>query len=422
MVCNTVSELCVQCNSAADCEEGACIDHVCRVSHSCRDHEDCNYPWGVCDPVSEPQWPGEYGEKACVECRIPAHCEGRGGSCFNGFCVDLCEYSGRICGRLEGRSCGGCPVGFVCGSDGRACLSEAGVFERISRPPHMKRFPIDLFTSTDGFIAATEANRAAARLWMISTRPRVPRGSSPGWFPSPVEIQSMVFNYGALYISSTSNQIVRMNGGRMELWREFNPGSGPELGGCYHLAAHQNSLLCDYHNRSRPESRGLYRIYLDQERIERVAHDLFDVQKLLVDGDYLIYSDGRVGSIHLETGQRTLLVPANGVAYAAYAGWVYYLDQVAGILARTPVTGGVSEIVAGPQFEVLKVTERGIFAIDHNRRGRVVTWLSHDGQDRQQLFDFDQSTHLLGTPRYLHEEAGKFVVVTEYGVVDLVRK
>lgn len=147
-VCDAESGRCVApCRADADCgptrtcaDDGQCVSRAtCTDDATCGAGEACNRCLGVCQATS--------GTTVCdgdVNCGFEEFCE----SCL-GRCLprrELCEpcSEDRECGEVEdrcldytsggrycGRSCGSCPVGYICGASSGQCVALSGSCEAV---------------------------------------------------------------------------------------------------------------------------------------------------------------------------------------------------------------------------------------------------------------------------------------------------
>ncbi|MEC8024208.1 MAG: hypothetical protein VX223_09765, partial [Myxococcota bacterium] len=111
LVCDTLTEQCVECVYSTHCESGqVCIEQTCIVATPCSNDLDCKDLMLQCGP---PDAPGAQGESRCVECTDDSIC-GDGETCQYNQCIGAapdcanifdCESPNKLCISGECLSC-----------------------------------------------------------------------------------------------------------------------------------------------------------------------------------------------------------------------------------------------------------------------------------------------------------------------------
>lgn len=414
LVCDRGAGRCAACNSAAECNELPCIGGSCVATRACDSSLDCTDLNMVCGDALPPAWPESFAGGGCVECVRNEDCPAQS-ACTDGLCVDVCAGTGRVCGSVQGVSCGTCPGGAVCSSAGIVCIEG----------PVAEFGPADLAVAVGGTVYVARDGRAsgAATVWAVdlaSSSTRIAYRDFDGDY-----LDGLAVAGGQVYAALTSGMLLRGPAdGLLTAWRDVPRqvgGAGPSSSSvwCQALAGHADSLVCNLVDYDSIVTTGLYRVPLDGSPASLFEDQLFQTDGLVVVGDEVVWSpvNGRfVAKSNVRTGARQELVSTQGFVVGVAGGYAYYRANGGGYF-RVPVAGGAPESLS--DVTVVAASESGVFAWTAGRSELVE--LGPDGRVAKVLLDTGPFASELDGLRTVHRFGGDVYLVGANGILRLLQ-
>ncbi len=370
LVCDAQARRCVECNSAAECSGAPCLGHSCVPTIACQSSLECAALHLVCGPALPPAWPAEFVGQGCGECNGVVDCA-PGEACQQRLCTPVC--AGRICGEVDGASCGTCPGGD-CLESGLAC------FERVSLIG--TQYFLDagdrVFLGDDG-----RAGTGAILEVIGNGQPRLVTRA-----PANTYIDGLEMNSTNIFWALTNGEILtRARSGGLPSRFVTVPGT-PTDTWCQALAADDSFVVCGLVDYGNSANSGLYRF-----PVGGGAGTRFDpaVQPsgLVIDGGtvfWALFNDGIVGKTEIATGRRTVLSREQGTLRGVVAGAAYF-ETTNDQLRRVPAgTTSAQTIARGHRW--LGASSDALYLLDRSTDMVVRTQL--DGSGRVEIARADE--------------------------------
>ncbi|MCB9649370.1 MAG: hypothetical protein H6730_22615 [Deltaproteobacteria bacterium] len=410
-VCDQAGGKCVACNSAADCPGGPCLGHTCLDNPACTSSLECADLHMVCAQALPPAWPESYGGQGCAECAGANDCGPRE-ACHGGLCQDVC--AGRVCGSVEGATCGTCPGESFCTPDGRGCLA----------------YLATSFSAEEGFAQGATAlvwadgRSGAAALWSVDLATGTDRlltlgVGAEGYLDGATLAGGKVFaayTDGYLYSGDVQGRLSRFTA---------VPGLGTSNSvWCQGLAGHDAYVICALVDYDDAVPSGLYRFPLDGQPGVKID-DVVQPSGLIVADEEVFWSDfngGVVGKTGLLSGQHTVLERVQADLLAVEGGYVYYVDTD-DALRRVPAAGGASQgLTTEPnRWWLLGHGPEGLILGDRQSGGALYE-ADLDGSNLRVLVDFGEAVPIDAQSLLAVQRVGNdLVFLTRYGAARLTR-
>ncbi|MFO0726751.1 MAG: hypothetical protein U1E65_23390, partial [Myxococcota bacterium] len=328
LVCDLVGHRCAECNSAADCMEGACLDHTCYASKACTSSLDCRDLRSVCGPALPPAWPTAFAGMGCVDCVSAADCGGGRFGCTGGLCADECQ--GKICGMSPGgASCGSCgPETSVCLGGGAVCLDQVGQFFGNTS---------GAIDGGDEIVVWDDGRSGSARLVAFNKSSGATRVVSTNLGGNYID--GVAENSAAVYFSRTDGSIrqrPRSGGAESELAHVTSS--------CWHLVADESFVYCALRNYDNSAVDGLYKIPVAGGSATPIDLVGIGTPDELVLGDGRVYwaefNASMIGYTDLGSGHQTILSHDQGQGLQLIGPYLYYRRSSDDALVRMATADG----------------------------------------------------------------------------------